>query len=78
MTFRETQTEFDGFFLFDGVPYGKYRLRIEKLSAQALRVSPAIGTSVTVDDDNQVARMGAVVAALDAVMAAKPTAENTP
>lgn len=75
---RETQTEFDGFFLFDGVPYGKYRLRMEKLSAQALRVSPVLGTSVTVDDDNQVARMGAVVAALDAVMAAKPAGENTP
>ncbi len=75
---RETRTEFDGFFLFDGVPYGNYRLRIEKLSAQALRVSPAVGKSAIVDDDNQVARMGAVVANLDAVIAAKPKAEKTP
>ncbi len=75
---RETRTEFDGFFLFDGVPYGNYRLRIEKLSAQALRVSPAVGKSAIVDDDNQVARMGAVVAKLDAVIAAKPKAEKTP
>lgn len=75
---RETQTEFDGFFLFDGVPYGTYRLRIEKLSAQALRTSPVIGNIVTVDEDNQIARMGAVVAALDAVMAAKPKADKAP
>lgn len=75
---RETQSEFDGFFLFDGVPYGKYRLRIEKLSAQALRVSPMVGQSVTVDDDNQVARMGAVVAALDGVMASRTEDENSP
>ncbi|GAB5487573.1 MAG: hypothetical protein Pars2KO_11430 [Parasphingorhabdus sp.] len=75
---RETRTEFDGFFLFDGVPYGQYRLRIEKLSAQALRVSTAIGKPVTVDEDNQIARMGAVMAALDAVMAARTEGENTP
>lgn len=75
---RETRTEFDGFFLFDGVPYGKYSLRIEKLSAQALRVSPVLGKAAIVDDDNQVARLGAVIAALDSVVAAKPVADKTP
>ncbi|WP_173205412.1 carboxypeptidase-like regulatory domain-containing protein [Sphingopyxis sp. BSNA05] len=57
---RETRTEFDGFFLFDGVPYGSYTVRIEKLSAQAIRVPTQLTARAVVDDDNQVARLGAV------------------
>ncbi|VWX60474.1 MSCRAMM family protein [Sphingorhabdus sp. 109] len=57
---RETQTEFDGFFLFDGVPYGAYTVRIAKLSAQAIRVPVLLAARALVDDDNQIARLGAV------------------
>ncbi len=66
---HETQSEFDGFFLFEGVPYGSYELRIQKLSAQAIAVSPIVNIRAVVDDDNQVAKLGVVVAAADAVMA---------
>ena len=66
---HETQSEFDGFFLFEGVPYGAYHLRIQALSAQAIGVTPMLNIHTVVDDDNQVAKLGAVVAASDAVMA---------
>lgn len=79
---RETQTEFDGFFLFDGVPYGNYTVRIAKLSAQAIKMPVNLGASVVVDEDNQVARLGAVTVGSNANMANNETAPpdrlNTP
>lgn len=66
---HQTQSEFDGFFLFEGVPYGVYQLRIQALSAQAIGVTPILNISAVVDDDNQVAKLGAIVAQSDAVMA---------
>jgi hypothetical protein len=66
---REAQTEFDGFFLFDGVPYGSYTIRIAKLSAQAIEVSPILSGRVLVDEKNQVARMGTIVVVTNANMA---------
>ncbi len=66
---HETKSEFDGFFLFEGVPYGAYQVRIQALSAQAIGVSPILNIRAVVDDDNQVAKLGAVVAQSDAVMA---------
>ena len=66
---RETQTEFDGFFLFDGVPYGRYTVRIAKLSAQAIQVPMILAARAVVDDDNQVARLGAVTVGTTANMA---------
>ena len=66
---HQTQSEFDGFFLFEGVPYGAYLLRIQTLSAQAIGVTPLLNIRAVVDDDNQIAKLGAVVAASDRVMA---------
>jgi hypothetical protein len=66
---RETQTEFDGFFLFDGVPYGNYAIRIAKLSAQAIQVAEFLPGRVVVDAENQVARLGAVKVGSNAIMA---------
>ncbi|MDM8010739.1 MAG: carboxypeptidase regulatory-like domain-containing protein [Parasphingorhabdus sp.] len=68
---RETETEFDGFFLFDGVPYGQYSLRIGTLSAQAIGVPPILAARAVVDDDHQVARLGTV-----AVGASRTIAQN--
>jgi len=70
---RETQTEFDGFFLFDGVPYGSYTVRIAKLSAQAIKVPMALAARAVVDDDHQVARLGAVTVGSSGQMAANAT-----
>ena len=40
-----TITEFDGYFLFEGVAYGRYAVRIGKASAGALRLDNAFAVS---------------------------------
>ncbi|MFM9853184.1 MAG: collagen binding domain-containing protein [Sphingomonadaceae bacterium] len=47
---RTTRSEFDGFFLFDGVPYGRYRLRVAKASAEAARLDPVLRGDLIVGD----------------------------
>jgi len=37
-----TLTEFDGYFLFESVAYGRYTVRMAKASAAALRLDPAL------------------------------------
>ncbi|MEZ5695735.1 MAG: carboxypeptidase-like regulatory domain-containing protein [Sphingomonadaceae bacterium] len=56
----ETLTEFDGFFLFEKVPYGKYQLRVASDAARVLQVQGVLGATVTVSRDNDIARMGAI------------------
>jgi hypothetical protein len=55
---RQTVTEFDGFFLFEGVPYGDYRIRIGALSAQAIRAQPLLRGTVRLHEAQPVARTG--------------------
>jgi hypothetical protein len=52
------RTDYDGYFLFDRVPYGKYRIRIAATSAEAARVQADLGLEVTVTDQQPVARTG--------------------
>jgi hypothetical protein len=37
-----TLTEFDGYFLFESVAYGRYTVRMAKASAAALRLDPGL------------------------------------
>lgn len=61
---RQTVTEFDGFFLFEGVPYGDYRIRIGALSAQAIRAQPLLPGTVRVNEAQPIASAGIVAIAL--------------
>jgi hypothetical protein len=54
------RTDFDGFFLFERVPYGSYRVRIGKQSAAAAKLAQELGVSVQVSSDKPVARTGAI------------------
>lgn len=38
----KTRSDFDGFFIFEGVPYGRYTLRVASLSAQAAKLDRAL------------------------------------
>jgi hypothetical protein len=40
-----TLSEFDGYFLFESVAYGRYTVRVAKASAAALRLDPAFALS---------------------------------
>jgi hypothetical protein len=57
---RQTVSEFDGYFLFDSVPYGAYRLRLGAASAAALEAEGELGVSLRVDRKNVTARLGQV------------------
>lgn len=54
------RTDFDGFFLFDRVPYGSYTVRIAKDSAAAAKLLPDLGLAVQVTADKPVVRTGAI------------------
>ncbi|MBA3895615.1 MAG: carboxypeptidase regulatory-like domain-containing protein [Sphingomonadaceae bacterium] len=57
-----TRSDFDGFFLFERVPYGRYNLRIAALAAQATRLAPALGGMASVSAKTPSAHLGAVAA----------------
>lgn len=54
----QAMTEYDGYFLFDRVPYGAYRLRIMAASAQALGAKTDLGVAVRLDRAKPVAKAG--------------------
>lgn len=53
-----TRTEFDGYFLFDRVPYGDYRVRLGKASAEAIGARGELGTQIRIDRKTPTARIG--------------------
>lgn len=57
---KTMRTDFDGFFVFEGVPYGEYSVRIARLSAQAIGVNAALGRRAFVSDENDSVRLGTV------------------
>jgi hypothetical protein len=52
------RTDYDGYYLFEGVAYGTYRVRIAKASAEAIGVSQELNLQATVSDEHPVARLG--------------------
>ncbi len=53
-----TRTDFDGYFLFERVPYGTYRVRLAKSSADVVGLDPDLKLEVTVSDEHPVVRTG--------------------
>jgi hypothetical protein len=56
------RTDFDGFFLFERVPYGTYNLRVAATSASAAKIGAELGLKVTVTADRPVVRLGSIQA----------------
>jgi len=54
------RSDYDGFFLFDRIPYGRYGLRLTADSAHAAGVSQAIDRTVEISAVKSVVRMGAI------------------
>ena len=54
------RTDFDGFFLFERVPYGGYAIRVAAQSAAAGRVATELGARFQVSADKPVVRLGAI------------------
>jgi hypothetical protein len=53
-----TQTDYDGYFLFERIAYGTYRVRVASESAAAAKILPDLQLSATVSEDKSVARLG--------------------
>jgi hypothetical protein len=54
------RTDFDGFFLFDRVPYGSYSVRVSASSATAAKIGADLGIKVQVSPDRPVVRLGSI------------------
>ena len=55
-----TMSEYDGFFLFDRVAYGRYRLQLAPESQAALGVAPDLASGVEVNAEKAVERVGTI------------------
>ncbi len=58
-----TISEFDGFFLFERIPYGRYRLMVDQDVAQKLAVKPHLaskGATIEVNRAQDVVRLGPI------------------
>jgi hypothetical protein len=54
------RTDFDGFFLFERVPYGHYSMRVAAGSAAAAKISAFINALIEITPDKAVVRLGAI------------------
>jgi hypothetical protein len=55
-----TTSDFDGFFLFQRVAYGRYVVRLSTESARTAKVVPSLSIEAVVSDQAPVARLGGV------------------
>ena len=55
-----TQTDYDGYFLFERIAYGRYRVRVAAESATAAKILPNLDAAAAVSEDKSVARMGSI------------------
>ena len=56
----ETRTDFDGFFLFQDVVYGQYRLRLSEATAKVFGLAQDNLAAVRIDDPDPVVRLGSL------------------
>jgi hypothetical protein len=54
------RTDFDGFFLFDRVPYGRYSVRVAAMSAAAAKIAVRLGVELAITPDHPVVRLGSI------------------
>ena len=72
------RTDFDGFFLFERVPYGAYRLRVSGASAGAAGIVSDLRVSLQVTTERSIVRLGSIQAQLQPRIAAAELPMATP
>ena len=68
------RSDYDGYFLFESVPYGSYTLRIATLSAQVLAVDARL-VALTIDADHPRVNLGGLRLHARATLARAPPAD---
>jgi hypothetical protein len=58
---KTTRSEYDGFFLFESVPYGQYKLRIAAIAANVVRVNPEITVLAELNQKRATVDLGQVM-----------------
>ena len=53
-------SDIDGYFLFERIRYGRYRLGLTDATAKAIGAAPALDASVSISSDKPLGRMGPV------------------
>lgn len=54
------RSDYDGFILFERVPYGHYRMRLTRDAGKAANLSTDLDVSIAIDPDHSVIRLGAI------------------
>ena len=55
-----TMSEFDGFFLFDRIAYGRYRLQLAPRSQAAFDAAPDLAAELAIGPDDPIERLGTI------------------
>jgi hypothetical protein len=55
-----TQTDYDGYFLFERIAYGSYTVGVAAESAAAAKILPQLEASASIDEDKSVSRLGSI------------------
>jgi hypothetical protein len=55
-----TQTDYDGYFLFERAAYGRYTIRVAKDSAVAAKILPDLDVVAELTEEKSVARLGSI------------------
>ncbi len=58
---KTTRAEYDGFFLFESVPYGQYRLRVSAVAASIVGVQPEISVAAQLNRASPTVDLGQIV-----------------
>ncbi len=66
-------SDIDGYFLFERVRYGSYRLRLAPATAKAIPASADLGVTIAIDRDKPLGRIGVVRVARTPSLAAAST-----
>jgi hypothetical protein len=72
------RTDFDGFFLFERVAYGSYRIRVNAASATAAGIASDLGVSLKVTTERSIVRLGSIQARLEPRIAVAELPVATP
>ncbi len=73
---KTARSEYDGYFLFESVPYGKYSLRIGALAANIVGIDARLNQVAELSNGKPVAEMGIIIAKAAARIAEADTARK--
>lgn len=73
---KSTRSEFDGYFLFEGVAYGEYSIRINPLIADIIGAQSDLNVTVSLDKDEPLFDFGSLAAKAKIKIAQAPPADD--